>query len=88
MLAPVGLCLGAFMPIGLGTVASLTRHGQQYIAWSWAINGYFSVVSSVLATMLSMSFGFRVVLMLAFVVYAIGVLALSKIPELAPAQDT
>ena len=85
LLAPVGLCLGAFMPIGLATVAGLSRHGQEYIAWSWAINGYFSVVSSVLATMLSMSFGFRVVLLLAWVVYAIGVLALARIPERASA---
>ena len=33
--------------------------------------------------MLSMSFEFRVALVLAFVVYAIGVLALAQIPERA-----
>jgi hypothetical protein len=31
--------------------------------------------------MLSMSFGFRVVLLLAAVIYAIGVVALTRIPE-------
>jgi hypothetical protein len=81
VLAPLGLCLGAFMPIGLSTVARLSEHGREYVAWAWAVNGFFSVVSSVLATILSMSFGFRVVLLLAALIYAIGVLALVRIPE-------
>ena len=80
-LAPLGLCLGAFMPIGLGAVASLTPHDREYVAWAWAVNGFFSVMSSVLATMLSMSFGFSAVLALAVVVYALGVLALIRIPD-------
>ena len=81
VLAPLGLCLGAFMPIGLSTVARLTDHEREYIAWAWAVNGFFSVVSSVLATILSMSFGFKVVLLLAALIYSIGVLALTRIPE-------
>ena len=43
------------------------------------MNGFFSVMSSVLATMLSMSFGFSAVLTLAVVIYGIGVLALIRI---------
>jgi MFS family permease len=81
LLAPLGLCLGAFMPIGLFTVARLTDHGREYVAWAWAVNGFFSVVSSVLATILSMSFGFRVVLLLAATIYAIGIVALTRVPE-------
>jgi hypothetical protein len=84
-LAPLGLCLGAFLPLGLGTVASLTEHREPYIAWCWAVNGFFSVMSSVLATMVSMTFGFRVVLLQAMLSYAIGVFALSRIP--APRQS-
>ena len=80
-MAPVGLCLGAFMPIGIGTVSSLTAHSQQYVAWAWAVNGFFSVVASVLATMLSMTFGFTWVFWLALVIYAVGVTALSRTPE-------
>jgi len=80
LLAPLGLCLGAFLPLGLRTVASLTEHREPYVAWCWAVNGFFSVMSSVLATMLSMSFGFRVVLLQALLTYAVGVLALTRIP--------
>ncbi len=69
------------MPIGLGTLPSLTEHTREYIAWGWAVNGFFSVMSSVLATILAMSFGFGFVLFAAVVVYGIGVIALSRIPE-------
>jgi hypothetical protein len=79
-LAPLGLCLGAFLPVGLGAVAALTPQREAYVAWCWAVNGFFSVVSSVLATMLSMTFGFRGVLFLALLAYAVAVLALARIP--------
>ncbi len=80
-LAPLGLCLGAFMPLGLRTLASLSAHPREYVAWGWAVNGFFSVVSSVLATILSMTLGFRAVLALAVAIYAVGVAAFSRVPE-------
>jgi hypothetical protein len=61
VLAPLGFALGMFMPFGLRRVAALTDHGDQYVAWAWAVNGFFSVIGSVLTTILSMSFGFRAV---------------------------
>jgi MFS family permease len=79
-LSPLGLCLGAFMPLGLRTVAAVTRHGEVFVAWSWAVNGFFSVVSSVLATILSMIFGFDHVMLAGVGVYAIGIAALLRIP--------
>jgi hypothetical protein len=79
MLAPLGFCLGIFMPLGLGVVAGLVdtqAQAEQYVAWAWAVNGFFSVIGSVLTTILSMTFGFRAVQLLALVVYAIAALAL------------
>ncbi len=75
LLAPLGLCLGMFMPLGLATVSRLTDHGDAYAAWGWAINGFFSVIGSVLTTILSMSFGFRTVQLAALAIYAVAVLA-------------
>jgi hypothetical protein len=80
-LAPLGICLGTFMPLGLTTVAGVTEHKAEFVAWAWAVNGFFSVISSILATMLSMSFGFAVVLALAVLIYLVGILALRRIPE-------
>jgi predicted MFS family arabinose efflux permease len=74
-LAPLGLCLGMFMPLGLATVSRLTDHGDAYAAWGWAINGFFSVIGAVLTTILSMSFGFRAVQLAALAIYAVAVLA-------------
>lgn len=78
LLAPLGLSLGAFMPIGLSSIARTTRYPREYVAWAWAVNGFFSVVSSVLATMLAMTFGFQVVLILAWLTYAIAITSLSR----------
>jgi len=76
LLAPLGLCLGMFMPLGLGAVAELTDHKAEYVAWGWAVNGFASVVGAVLSTMLAMSFGFRTVMLVALAIYGIAVLTL------------
>ncbi len=84
VLAPLGLCLGSFMPVGLRAVSSLTDHGQEYRAWGWAVNGFASVIGAVLTTMLAMTFGFRVVLGLALAVYLVALLALRALVKASP----
>ncbi len=79
-LSPLGLCLGAFMPLGLRSVSETTPYGDQYVAWCWAINGFFSVMSSVLATLLSMTYGFNAVMLIGFGIYVVGVLAFRRLP--------
>jgi spermidine synthase len=81
VLTPLGLCLGMFMPLGLGRVVALTIHGEEYVAWAWAVNGFFSVIGSVLTTILSMALGFRVVQLAAFAVYAVAALAFTRLPS-------
>ena len=83
LLAPLGLCLGMFMPLGLGLVAGLSEHADEYVAWSWAVNGFFSVIGSVLTTILAMTFGFRLVQLFALVVYAVAGLALRRLQTIA-----
>jgi hypothetical protein len=84
LLAPLGLCLGMFMPLGLGLVSGLSAHPDEYVAWSWAVNGFFSVIGSVLTTILAMTYGFRFVQFLGFAVYTIAgvtLLGLQRIAE-------
>jgi hypothetical protein len=64
-------------------VSRLTDHGEEYTAWSWAVNGFFSVIGSVLTTILSMTFGFRAMQLGALVVYAVAVLAFLRLPRTA-----
>ncbi len=80
VLAPLGVCLGMFMPIGLDRVGSLTEHREEYVAWAWAVNGFFAVIGSVLTTILSMAFGFRAVQFAALAIYAIAVFAFTRLP--------
>ncbi len=80
VLAPAGLCLGAFMPLGLMTVGSMDVDRDLYVAWAWAVNGFASVTGSVLTTILSMSFGFTFVLWLGAAVYIVAVATLRRMP--------
>ena len=61
------------------TEPSVSNHPDEYIAWSWAVNGFFSVIGSVLTTILSMSYGFNTVQYMALVVYGIAALAYTRI---------
>jgi hypothetical protein len=79
VLAPLGVCLGLFMPLGLGAVADLSTHPKEYVAWGWAVNGFASVIGSVLATILAMTYGFHVVLVVALVIYLIALLSLRSL---------
>mgnify|MGYP003938408299 CR=1 FL=1 len=87
VLAPLGVCLGAFMPLGLIEVTRMTELGEEYVAWSWAVNGFFSVIGSVLTTILSMSFGFRAVQFMALVVYAVAVAAFLRLRRAADTME-
>ncbi len=93
ILAPLGLCLGMFMPLGLRTVGGMTAHADEYVAWAWAINGVFSVIGSVLTTILSMTLGFRSVQLLALCLYLVAGATLWRLRTLhdrssGPTTDT
>ncbi|MFP6663982.1 MAG: hypothetical protein VCC00_07290 [Deltaproteobacteria bacterium] len=81
LLAPLGLCLGLFMALGLRTVSVLSDHGEEYVAWCWAVNGFFSVVASVLATLLSMTMGFQTVMLVGLAIYLFGIAVFSRVPQ-------
>lgn len=79
VLAPLGLCLGMFMPFGLRLVGVLSPYSDEYVAWGWAINGVFSVIGSVLTTILAMSWGFSTVHVVALSIYGLAVLTLWRL---------
>jgi hypothetical protein len=85
VLAPLGLCLGMFMPLGITAVAGITDHPHEYVAWGWAVNGFASVIGAVLSTILAMSFGFGAVLVVALGLYLLALAALSRLLPTGPA---
>ncbi len=79
VIAPLGFCLGMFLPIGLGRVGRLSTHPREYVAWCWAVNGFASVVGSTLATILAMTYGFRIVFVIAWALYLVALVALRSL---------
>ncbi len=69
ILAPLGFLMGIPFPMGIRIANKLD---SRLIPWAWCSNGCASVLSSVGATMLAISFGFSRVLMLAGIVYLIA----------------
>jgi hypothetical protein len=77
MLAPLGLVLGIFFPLGIRRAESIH---PDLVPWAWGING----CASVLAVIVAMGFGFGAVWLMAVITYAVGIggfLLLSGAPE-------
>jgi hypothetical protein len=67
--APLGFVMGGAFPMAV-RLAAESRDAS--VAWLWAINGAFSVQSSVLAMMLSISLGFKVCFFAAAAAYLLA----------------
>jgi len=62
-LAPPGLLMGMPFPKGLALLVQGEREPAPVLtAWAWGVNGAVSVVASILAALLALSFGFSAVL--------------------------
>jgi hypothetical protein len=69
LLAPVGFLMGVPFPGGINRLLA-QRENSQLIPWAWAVNGAASVIASVLAALLALSFGYGWVLRLGALLYA------------------
>jgi hypothetical protein len=69
LLAPAGVALGMAMPIGLTRLAGLHPGA---VPWGWAVNGIASVLASVLAVAVAVTWGFAVVTLLALACYLVA----------------
>ncbi len=67
LIAPLAFCMGMPFPIGLKRLAD---SAPDFIPWAWGINGFASVISASLATLLAIEFGFTAVVILALGFYA------------------
>lgn len=70
LLAPAGLAFGMAMPIGLTRLAGLHR---DVVPWAWAVNSIASVLASVLAVAVAITWGFAVVTLLALACYLVAI---------------
>ena len=68
---PLGVLMGVMFPRGL---RFLEKRAPQLVPWAWGINGTTSVISSVLAALLALAFGFSAVLLIGAAGYGIAAL--------------
>jgi spermidine synthase len=66
LIAPLAFFMGMPFPLGLRRVA---RAMPELVPWAWGVNGCFSVLSAVLATLLAIHLGFTMVVALAAGLY-------------------
>lgn len=76
-LAPLGLLMGMPFPKGV----ALLQHPSQ-VAWAWASNGALSVIASILAALISLGWGFSVVLLLGASCYLAAMAVRPRSPAL------
>lgn len=75
LIAPMAFFLGMPFPLGLAQVSSWR---PEIVPWAWGINGCASVISPVLATILAMSFGFTMVVLLAVALYGVAAVSFPR----------
>jgi len=78
LIAPLAFLMGMPFPLGLGRLAA---HAPAFIPWAWGLNGFASVVSAALATLVAIEIGFSAVLLAALAMYAAAALVLGRGPN-------
>jgi hypothetical protein len=74
MLAPLGFVLGMPFPTGLRIVAI---EAPAFVTWAWGVNGFFTVIGSIAASILGMAVGFTQVLAISGACYLTALLAIT-----------
>ena len=72
-IAPLAILMGIPFPSGLAWLEQ--EHGD-LVPWAWAINGCASVIAAVLAAILTLGYGYRLVLLIGAVAYLVAFLVL------------
>jgi len=68
LIAPLAVPMGMPFPLGL---AQLDRQAAGLLPWAWGINGSFSVVSAVAASLIAMELGFSGLVIISVGLYAL-----------------
>jgi hypothetical protein len=76
IISPLGFLMGVPFPGGLRWLQRKSQilpvNGEWLIPYVWAVNGACSVISSILASLISLSFGFMVTFAIGTVFYALA----------------
>ncbi len=71
LLAPLAFFMGMPFPTG---ISMLKNDDSRMVGISWAVNGFFSVIGTVITMILAMMFGFKIIFFIAGVFYLFALL--------------
>ncbi|MBI3529606.1 MAG: hypothetical protein HY067_16760 [Betaproteobacteria bacterium] len=80
-LVPLGIPLGMPFPLGIAALESKAPH---LIPWAWGVNGFMTVVGSLVAVICSTKFGFNATLILALAIYLIAMVSFAGLKKSSP----
>jgi SAM-dependent methyltransferase len=72
LLAPLGFFMGTMFP---GGIRLLDARADDFVPWAWGINGSLSVIGSISSLFLAIELGFRLLLVIAVLVYVVAALS-------------
>lgn len=75
LIAPPAFFMGMPFPLGLRL---LSQRDNSQVSWAWGLNGVFSVISTVLATIIAIELGFLWVILFAIAAYSLSLLTKLK----------
>tara|TARA_Y100000310_G_scaffold203351_1_gene203585 strand:+ start:18975 stop:21287 length:2313 start_codon:yes stop_codon:yes gene_type:complete len=78
--APLGFIMGFPFPLGMRAIK------KELIPWAWGVNGSASVLSPILAILFALFIGYNFVLLLAGLIYLVGLIFIFPKPYLSKAQ--
>lgn len=72
---PLGFFMGMPFPLG---ISMILPEEKRFAAFAWGVNGFFSVLGTILAIIFAMMYGFKFVFILGAVVYIIAMLIIQS----------
>jgi hypothetical protein len=76
--APLGMMMGMPLPLG---IAVLRTREPRLIIWAWGVNGFCSVIGSVLAIVFAQAFGYRATLLIGLSLYVAAILSVRQLTD-------
>lgn len=73
VIAPLGILLGLPFPLGLCVVS---EEAVSLVPWAWGVNGFFTVIGTISALIIGMTFGFKAALLVGALSYLIALAAI------------
>jgi len=78
LIAPMAFFMGMPFPLGL---LELEGRPRGAVAWAWSMNGLFTTIGGVASALLSLTFGFRLTILISLGVYGLAAVTFARLRE-------